>query len=57
MKKIILCEHCIAAIHSRGEKVYRFDSLYYSEECTEETASCEWCKEELEKDFLYECSF
>ena len=55
---IILCEHCIAAIRSRGEKVIKGDSLYYSEDFDEDkTHECEWCKEEFEPSNLYECWF
>jgi len=60
---IRLCEHCIAAIRSRGEKVYELESLESSElyeaydEETQGFLTCEWCGEELPKDSLYDCVF
>ena len=60
---IRLCEHCIAAIRSRGEKVFKLESLEYSElyeDHDEETQGCltsEWCEEELPKASLYDCVF
>ena len=60
---IRLCEHCIAAIRSRGEKVFKLESLEYSElyedhdEETQGYLTCEWCEEELPKASLYDCVF
>lgn len=45
--KIYLCEHCIEAIRSHGEKVYEGDVL-------PDMGICEWCDEE---DILYDCEF
>ena len=58
-----LCDHCIAAIRSRGEKVFKLDSLAYCEryedydEDTQGLLTCEWCETELPKDSLYDCVF
>ena len=47
---IRLCEHCIAAIRSRGEKVF------VGEELPDDVPMiCEWCEEE--DVVLYECHF
>ena len=56
---IRLCEHCIAAIRSRGEKVFKLESLEYSELYEDEQGflTCEWCEEELPKASLYDCVF
>ena len=43
-----LCEHCIEAIRSHGEKVIVLDIVEDSEEM-----ACEWCEEDGET--LYEC--
>ena len=47
-RKIILCEHCIEAIRSHGEKV-----IIESE--ADDANICEWCDEP--EDDLYECYF
>lgn len=44
MGKICLCEHCIAAIQSRGEKLFVGDMV---------EGMCEWCDEETED--LFDC--
>lgn len=44
---MMICEHCLEAIRSRGEKV--FDTPTY------ESGTCEWCDEE--DDNLYEVEF
>ena len=60
---IRLCEHCIAAIRSRGEKVYKLESLECSElyqdhdENEQGFLICEWCEEEFPKAGLYDCVF
>ena len=60
---ICLCDRCIAAIRSRGEKVFKLETL---EECErfedydeEEQGAlkCEWCQDEFSKDTLYDCVF
>lgn len=47
---MVLCDHCIAAIQSRGER------LFVSNECesyeTDEEKCCEWCEEP--SDVLYD---
>lgn len=50
---ILLCEHCIDAIRSRGEKVFVAGEYWDFDE--EDEIACEWC-EETEKT-LYECHF
>lgn len=50
---IYLCEHCIGAIRSRGEKVFVGEE--YSDFELEEDSKCEWCEEN--KTTLYECHF
>jgi len=60
---IRLCEHCIAAIRSRGEKVFRLESITcfpdYEDHDEEEQGllSCEWCEEQLPMDCLFDCVF
>ena len=59
---IRLCEHCIAAIRSRGEKVYQLESLEYSELYEEHDdeqglLTCEWCEDEFPMGSLYDCVF
>lgn len=49
---ILLCEHCIAAIKSRGEKVYVGPII---DKGDEESIRCEWCDEEFDE--LYDCHF
>jgi len=58
--RIVLCRHCIDAIRSRGEKVIVFESLYYSDEYSDndnELFKCEFCDDELTTDELFECEF
>ena len=53
MKKICLCEYCIEAIRSRGEKLLvgdQYDLEY--EVYADEPQVCEWCGEEADE--LYE---
>ncbi len=61
---MILCEHCIEAIRSRGEKLFVGEAIYqdidYDEEKEEWISDdgktileCEWC-EEVDPT-LYEC--
>lgn len=52
MKKMILCENCIEAIRSRGEKLFVGDPV----EKTEETI-CEWCDDDDEDTELFEVIF
>lgn len=60
---ICLCRHCIDAIRSRGEKVFKLESLETCErfedydEDAQGALKCEWCEDELPKDCLYDCVF
>lgn len=60
---IRLCERCIAAIRSRGEKVFMLESLEHCEayedhdEEEQGLLTCEWCNEEYTKDCLFDCVF
>lgn len=59
MDRWCLCEHCIEAIRSRGEKIMM--RLMYDEDCTEEELEteiivCDWCKEEYELSEMFICS-
>ena len=51
---MLLCERCIEAIRSRGEKVVVQDVYYqeYQDEY-EDPIKCEWCNEV--DDTIYEC--
>ena len=49
---ILLCEHCIEAIKSRGEIVY-VGALIDAD--VDSSISCDWCNEECEE--LYDCHF
>lgn len=51
---IHLCERCISAIRSHGERVYVGDSTYWNDDYVEDEA-CEWCEEVGEE--LYNCHF
>lgn len=46
-----LCDRCICAIKSRGEKLFVGDEVPFDEE-DDSTFICEWCEEEAT---LYEC--
>ena len=50
---IRLCECCIAAIRSRGEKVFVGEEIDQEDE--DNLLTCEWCEDE--NDELYECHF
>lgn len=52
LARMILCESCIEAIRSRGEKVLVGERVYDCDESEEEETPCEWCGE---CDDLYEC--
>lgn len=47
-----VCEYCLEAIKSRGERVIIIETLYVDETDPEESF-CEWCKES-EFDVLHE---
>ena len=54
--RICLCEYCIQAIQSRGEKLAVGDLVdQYDAECEEDYMPCEWCDENTQD--LYECFF
>ena len=60
---ICLCSRCIAAIRSRGEKVFKLESLEscerfedYDEE-EQGLLHCEWCDEEFTLSELSDCVF
>lgn len=50
--KWLLCQHCIEAIRSRGERLVVLGYAMSMEEAEEEGIVCEWCEE---ADDLYEC--
>lgn len=59
---IMLCEHCIAAIRSRGEKVWVGEEIERDEDIDDEgnwfisdDLKCEWCEEQMDE--LYDCHF
>ena len=52
MYDILLCDHCIEAIRSRGEKL--FVGGEFTDHEIDEEAKCEWCEEE---DTVYEVIF
>ena len=60
---ICLCDRCISAIRSRGEKVFKLESLEtcgrYEDYDEEEQGflTCEWCGEEFTKSELSDCVF
>lgn len=55
---ICICEYCIEAIRSRGEKVIKLESLYYDEKFDEiDEVTCEWCEEETDKSEIFKCIF
>lgn len=55
---IRLCDHCVCAIRSRGEKVFVGDSLEWNEKYDDmESVTCEWCNDEFDKSELSECHF
>jgi hypothetical protein len=49
IEKMIVCVTCLRAIESREGSIE-----HKKTEIPEETATCEWCKEELESSELYE---
>ena len=51
---ILLCQHCISAIRSRGEEVFVGDLEKDAEESEETNMPCEWCGEYND---LYDCKF
>lgn len=58
MDRKCLCEHCIEAIRSRGERVST--RPMESEDCTDEELEteivvCDWCEEEYTPNEMYIC--
>ena len=50
---VYLCEHCIGAIHSRGEKIMVGECV----ESDDDKVKCYWCEEYFDPDELKECLF
>ena len=58
MARWCLCEHCVEAIRSRGEKI--FQRPFTRDDCTEkeletEIIECDWCEEEFPLEEMYVC--
>lgn len=58
MNRWCLCEHCVAAIRSRGERIMTRPMEW--DDCTEEELEtdlvlCEWCEEECDRSEIYIC--
>ena len=53
-ERVCLCQYCIDAIKSRGERVFVGGSMYFE---LDDVGKCEWCEEEFEADELYDCRF
>ena len=58
MNRLCLCEHCIEATRSRGEKIS--SRPMESEDCTEQEYEmdiviCDWCHEDYEISEMYIC--
>lgn len=58
MNRWCLCEHCVAAIRSRGERIMTRPMEW--DDCTEEELEtdlvlCEWCEEEYDRSEIYIC--
>lgn len=58
MERWCLCEHCVAAIRSRGEQI--FTRPMEREDCTDEenetdVVVCEWCEDECDLSDMYIC--
>ena len=43
---MVICDTCIMAIKSRGEKIYVGDSVH---DDNNESMTCEWCKDEFDE--------
>lgn len=58
MSRWCLCEYCVAAIKSRGEKILtrpmETDDLTDEEDETE-TVVCNWCEEDFTPNEIYIC--
>ena len=54
-KKIVLCNHCLEAIRSRGERVTVIDYIF-PDEAEERGLVCEWCKDSSDEELLL-CEF
>jgi hypothetical protein len=58
MNRWCLCEHCVEAIRSRGERIMTRPMEW--DDCTEEELEtdlvlCEWCEEEYDRSEIYIC--
>lgn len=58
MKRLCLCEHCIEAIRSRGERIST--RPMESEDCTEKESEtdivvCDFCEEDYTPNEMYVC--
>lgn len=58
MSRWCLCEHCVEAIRSRGERIMTRPMEW--DDCTEEELEtdlvlCEWCEEEYDRSEIYIC--
>lgn len=42
---MLMCEHCIEELRSRGELVGVYEMRYTADECEENDVVCEWCEE------------
>ena len=54
MAYIVLCEHCIMALKSHGEKVLKGDCIEFLDPTID---TCELCKLDFDPSELYECYF
>ena len=58
MARWCLCEHCIEAIKSRGERIFK--RPVECDDCTDEELEteiikCNWCEEEFPLEEMYVC--
>ena len=58
MNRWCVCENCVAAIRSRGERIMTRPMEW--DDCTEEELEtdlvlCEWCEEEYDRSEIYIC--
>ena len=48
-EEIMLCDHCIAAIKGRGEKLFVGPRKWADRDYDDDPFVCEWCEEEVEE--------
>ena len=58
MNRWCVCENCVAAIRSRGERIMTRPMEW--DDCTEDELEtdlvlCEWCEEEYDRSEIYIC--